>query len=226
MSEAEVFETDMSTDETDPPEAGTSTSETTDTSETGAAPPEAVAAEPGRRPSEVLRRHRWSVAALVVIAAPAPALRAGWSVQLAPALLAVLFAVPLAAIDMGTRRLPNRWLAAWAALLAPVLAAAALAGHPAAALRGVLAAALLAVCYFLLYVVSRGGVGMGDVKVMALVGATLGARSWGAVLGGLMAGSLLALLAVPWMIRTGRRSVAYGPFVLAGMLLTLALAPV
>lgn len=88
-----------------------------------------------------------------------------------------------------------------------------------------MAAVLLAGAYFVLAVISAGGVGIGDVKFAAVAGMVCGWHSWNALIIGTGATLLLAaavgvaLLAVR---RAHRGSaLAFGPFMVAGALLAL-----
>ena len=131
----------------------------------------------------------------------------------------ILLAVA-AFVDMNRKSIPD-----WITLpgLAWVLVVSAFLGWPrlADALLGVLfcGGALL-----ILAVVSRGGIGGGDVKLMAMVGASLGWR-WGF---GVLAFAQLAIAAVALCLflaqRKGRKdTLAFGPF-LAGFAILAILA--
>jgi len=132
----------------------------------------------------------------------------------------------LAVIDVRTHRLPNRQVAGTgASVLALLTAAAAAAGSWGSWGRALLAAAGLVACYFVLAVVSSGGVGMGDVKLAAVVGLTCGWHSWAVVVISTVATFVLAagvgigLLVTRRATRTS--SLAFGPFMVAGALLAL-----
>ncbi|WSZ77748.1 hypothetical protein OH804_04425 [Micromonospora sp. NBC_00860] len=83
-----------------------------------------------------------------------------------------------------------------------------------------LAAAALGGLYLALVLVAGSGIGLGDVRLFALLGAALGATGWPAVL---LGGLLPFVLAVPEALaRLALRrahSVAFGPYLVAGALI-------
>lgn len=147
------------------------------------------------------------------------------SVLLAP-FLGVLLA--LSVIDARTKKLPNRIVYPALVLAAVYLLVAGVAGAPvdvAAAGIGLLAygGGLLVVA-----LVSPRGMGMGDVKLAALIGLVLGAlglryvavaAGLGILLGGV--GAVAALLAGA----SRKQAVPFGPFLAAGAALAVFLAP-
>ena len=145
-------------------------------------------------------------------------------------LLLAAAAVPLAVVDLRHRLLPDRivlpLLAAGSALL---LLAAALDGAWTPALRALLGAVVLFAAFLGLALVAPAGLGMGDVKLAAVLGLYLGWLGWDQVLLGAVAGFLvqavvaLALLATR---RIGLRGeLPFGPAMLAGALLVAVVAP-
>lgn len=132
--------------------------------------------------------------------------------------MAVLVAVSVS--DVRRRVIPNVVIVpAWA--LALTLDIVLRPGPAAAWLAWSLGAGL---CFLLFALATRGGLGMGDVKLVAFLGAVLGpallsALAVGTLLGGLAAGVIL--------LRHGRaatrRTVAYGPYLAAGGLVVLLL---
>ncbi len=153
-------------------------------------------------------------AGLVVLAAiryPDP-----WQAGLVAGLLAPMPAI--AVIDVRHRIIPNR-LTYPALLLAPALVLLAwLLGDAADPVRGVVGLLLYGGIMFLVALVSRG-MGMGDVKLAALIGLVLGAfglRYVGVaagaaiVLGGL--GGLVALA----MGKSRKSAIPFGPYLAAG----------
>lgn len=134
--------------------------------------------------------------------------------------------VLLAVIDLGHRLLPNRVvlpaLVAGALLL---LAAAALDGDWTALVRACAAAAVLFAVFLVLALVAPAGLGMGDVKLAAVVGLYLGWISWRAVVLGGAAGFVVQAVAALVLLaarRVGRKGeLPFGPAMLAGALLAL-----
>ena len=158
----------------------------------------------------------------------AVAARFGWSWELPAFLYLAAVAIALALIDVDVMRLPDSIVlpsyGVAAALLVPV---SLLAGDLRDVLRGLIAAVLLYVFYFLLCFFRLGG---GDVKLAPLLGFYLGWLGWGAVAVGAFAGFLLGgvagsmLLALRLASRKSR--IPFGPYMLAGAFLAVfAAAP-
>ena len=133
---------------------------------------------------------------------------------------AAVVLIILAAIDVEQRRVPN-------VIVLPAAAgvlAARVAIDPERSWVWLAAAFGAAFVFFVLAVIYPPGLGMGDVKLALLIGATLGS----AVLGGLLVGTLSAGLAgVALIARHGpaarRRSLPYVPFLVFGALCALLL---
>jgi len=129
--------------------------------------------------------------------------------------------VALAIIDLETRRLPNVLVLPAYGVGAVLLTAAALLGGDAWSLvRAAIGAVALFVGYLLISLISRGGMGLGDVKLAGVLGLFLAWLGWGELaagtffpflLGGLF--SIVLLLAR----RAGRKSkIPFGPWMLMG----------
>ncbi|WP_457049105.1 prepilin peptidase [Geodermatophilus sp. SYSU D01062] len=147
--------------------------------------------------------------------------RFGVSAALPAYLLLAVAGVLLAAIDRRHSLLPNRvvlpTLVAGAVLLA---GAAAVTGEWPALLRAVLAAAAVFGVLLVMALVSPAGMGMGDVKLGAVLGLYLGWLGWPHVVLGLFAGfAVQAVLALGLMTvrRVGLRTeLPFGPALLLG----------
>lgn len=132
----------------------------------------------------------------------------------------------LAAVDARTTWLPLRLTRlAWAAMAVAVLVASALgAGWP-TLLRTVAGAALAGLLYLLVWWLSRGGFGFGDVRFAPLIGAASAAHSWSLLATALLAGSLLG--AAYGGLRLYRRRAGpfpYAPALVAGAYLACGTA--
>ena len=138
---------------------------------------------------------------------------------LVAAVIAIL--VELAAIDLERRILPNR-------IVLPtlfVVLVAQLAINPGRYLECVLCA--LGAGLFLLVpsLVRRGAVGMGDVKLAALLGAALGKLVAAALTLGFFAAGGAALLLVATRSRTAlRQEIPLGPFLAGGAIAAVLLS--
>lgn len=142
----------------------------------------------------------------------------GWdAVAVVPVAAAAAASPALARIDMSERRLPN-------VITLPLLLIAALACIV-RLLTGDLALLTALGCgAILLLMAVMGGMGMGDVKLgtaLALATATLG---WAAPLAGLAASVVVGGIAGLVALIAGRRTVAFGPWLLLGYALAAAAA--
>ncbi len=129
--------------------------------------------------------------------------------------------IALALIDLDTSTLPNRIVVpSLVALLVLFVAAALLQGDVGPLVRAIIGAAALFAFYLALALVSRGGMGMGDVKLAALLGLALAWVGWPAFGVGVFAAFVLGgLFSVGLLIarRAGRKStVPFGPWMLGG----------
>jgi prepilin signal peptidase PulO-like enzyme (type II secretory pathway) len=129
------------------------------------------------------------------------------------ALVVTALLLTLSLVDFQTRRLPN--LLVLAVLGCAVLQALWL-GKPTLSATATGMAVALAV-FGLIYLLGRGALGLGDVKLEAALGALLG---WPAMLAAIFAGVLAGGLAAAFLLltrRAGRKdSIAYGPYLALG----------
>jgi leader peptidase (prepilin peptidase)/N-methyltransferase len=146
------------------------------------------------------------------------AARIGSHAALAPALLLCGLLVPVTAIDLEHRVIPNlivvpgmlAGLGLWA-----VIDASALPEHASAA------AAAFAV-FFALAVVYPAGMGLGDVKLVAMLGAFLGWPVFVAIFAAFLIASLPSLLILLRRGAAGRKTgIPFGPFLAAGAVVGL-----
>ncbi len=137
-------------------------------------------------------------------------------------------AVVLAQVDLAVHRLPDRvTYPAAAVAAAALLADAALLGTWPDLLRALLAAAAAGGVSLLAALAGPSGPGLGDVKLLALLGLLLGWAGWGVLLAGvflgLLAGAAVSLLLVAAGRAGWRTAVAFGPPLLLGAVLALLL---
>jgi leader peptidase (prepilin peptidase)/N-methyltransferase len=174
--------------------------------------------DPAARPSA----HRVVVTALLAAAAlaAAPALAGD-----RPATVALGWfggaAVVLAGVDLRTHRLPDRVLYPAVVVCAVALGTdAVVTGGWAALLRAAMAAGLAFALATGARVLSAGGLGAGDVKLLGLLGLVLGWAGWGVLMGGVLAGLLVGALGSLLLIAVGRAGwrtrVPFGPPLLIG----------
>lgn len=127
----------------------------------------------------------------------------------------------LIAIDLRTHRLPNRIvLLTLAAVIVLVAIDAAATGESSGMVRALLGMLLLGGFYALLRLISRSGMGGGDVKLAAVIGVVLGWHGWPQfVIGAASAfvlGSLYALALILLRRASGATHIAFGPWMIAG----------
>lgn len=171
------------------------------------------------------RRFGWPVQ--VVVGASTGALVAGVAFVLGPVgelpayLYLVGIAVVLAVVDIAEKRLPNAIIYPSLVALPALLTAAAWVTNQWPALLGAaLGAAALFALYLLLALVAPGGIGLGDVKLAAVIGFPLGYLGWTPVFvggfSGFLIGSLVSLAAIAARRATLTSSLPFGPSMLAG----------
>ena len=150
----------------------------------------------------------------------------GWSWEL-PAYCALCAGlVALTWIDLHTKRLPREITYTTAALVAPLLCVAALAtDEPKRIWMVGLGAAISLGLMALIYVLSRGGMGDGDVRLSPLLGGALGYINPGLAPVGLFFGFIGgAVVGVALMVTRrgdGRTAVPFGPFLALGTVVAL-----
>jgi leader peptidase (prepilin peptidase)/N-methyltransferase len=147
-----------------------------------------------------------------------------------PATVALLWAagagVVLAAVDLASHRLPDRVTYPAAAVCAGAfLVDAAVLGSWAALVRALAAAAVAFGVSFALAALSPEALGLGDVKLLGLLGLVLGWFGWGALLAGvflgLLTGALVSLVLLAARRAGWRTALPFGPPLLLGAVLAL-----
>jgi leader peptidase (prepilin peptidase) / N-methyltransferase len=128
--------------------------------------------------------------------------------------------VVLSLIDAESHRLPNRMVLPSAALVL----AARLATEP-EQWQAWLGASLGAfACFLVVALIVPAGLGMGDVKLMLLLGAALGAAVLPALLLGVLAGGIAGVVVLVREGRSARRkAIPYGPFLAFGAIAVMLL---
>ena len=124
--------------------------------------------------------------------------------------------------DLRTRLVPDGALVASIAVAAPVCLLSDPAGVPARLL-----AALAAGAFLLVFAIARpGGMGLGDVKLAAVLGFYLGTRTAEAMVVAFVAGSIAVLVLLArhgWAARG--RTIPFAPFLAIGALVAVAPQP-
>ncbi len=120
--------------------------------------------------------------------------------------------VALTAIDVATRRLPNRITLPTAAVAVALRAIF----HRSDLVEVVVAGLAAFAAFYVLALLFRGGLGMGDVKLAAMLGFLLGTEVVGALAVGILAGGIWAFGLVVLRRASMRTTMAYGPFLALG----------
>lgn len=141
----------------------------------------------------------------------------------------VAVGMPLACIDILEQRLPHALLWPSYGIAATLMTVATITRSDTVAItRSIAAMALTSGFYLTLAVVSRGGLGAGDIKLGGLLGLTLGWHSWTSAFVGSVLGWVFATTAVLGLRLAGRwhphSTLPLGPFLLAGAFTALALS--
>lgn len=170
----------------------------------------------------------WWVCALAAAACAVCALRIGPHPALLAYLPAALASVVLTWTDVTVKRLPDALVLRLYPMVLAVLVAAELTdSHHGSLLRAVAAMAALATAFYTLALAVPGALGLGDVKLVGLLGLLLGWLSWTAVFEGVFLGFATAALASAALLATRRAArkdtIPFGPYLLLGALLALAL---
>jgi leader peptidase (prepilin peptidase)/N-methyltransferase len=137
--------------------------------------------------------------------------------QLVLGLVLVTFLVPIAVIDLDIKKIPNK-LTAPAAVLAVVLGAVLAPGD----LPEQLAAGAGALLFFLApTLIHKKGMGMGDVKLVGVLGLYLGRAVVPAIFIALILGVVVgaAVIAMKGMSEGRRAKIPFGPFLAVGALI-------
>ena len=149
-----------------------------------------------------------------------------------PATVALAWAgiagVVLGAVDLAVHRLPDRvTLPAYAVVTTALLVDAVALGTWPALLRALLAGTAAFGLAAAAAVLSPRGLGFGDVKLLGLLGLVLGWVGWGALLAGVLLGLVTGAAASLTLIAAGRAgwrtALPFGPPLLVGAVLALAL---
>jgi leader peptidase (prepilin peptidase)/N-methyltransferase len=168
----------------------------------------------------------WAAAAATAVLCGLVALTFGLVWELPAFLVLAGVSVLLTLIDLRHHLLPDRVvlpaIAAGAVLLG---LAAALEGDGAAILRAGVAAVVLFAVFLVLALIAPAGLGMGDVKLAALLGLYLGWLGWNVVVVGAAAGFVVQAVLALTLLATRRiglkGELPFGPAMLLGAALAI-----
>jgi prepilin signal peptidase PulO-like enzyme (type II secretory pathway) len=150
------------------------------------------------------------------------ALRLDAAPRLAPGLILCAVLVGVTAVDLRYRIIPNRVVLP-AALVGYAISVALAPGRWLELIVGALAAGLI---MLIASIASRGGLGMGDVKLSLMLGAFLGRGVGVALIGGLLAACVPSIAIMLLHGKSGRRmTLALGPYLALGGVIALLFGP-
>jgi len=172
------------------------------------------------------------VVAVLGTALAAPVLREVPAVVLATCVLALVWGLVLAVVDLEVLRLPDLLVLRAYPVAAVLLSGCALVtGDGTALLRAAACAGAGVVAFLLVALVSpvADGLGLGDVKLAGVLGALLGWFGWSEAFLGLLAGFVVGALVTLVLLVAGRvrrgGSLPFGPSMLVGAYLACLSSP-
>jgi leader peptidase (prepilin peptidase)/N-methyltransferase len=166
---------------------------------------------------------------VAVLAWRLPSQRPDQVLLLAAWLVFAVAGVLLAAVDIRVNRIPTPVLTVGSLPVCVLVAASAItAGRPARLLDAAGAGIVVGAGYLVLALLRPGQLGMGDVRLAALVSLVLGMEGWNAVLlGALLPYLLAAPVSVVLLLRQRIRrqtQIPFGPYLVAGAVLAAVMA--
>ncbi|MCL1872245.1 MAG: prepilin peptidase [Promicromonosporaceae bacterium] len=133
-------------------------------------------------------------------------------------------AAALAVADARTYRIPTRLTIASGAVANGTCVLLAILGNTWTPLvAGPAAGILVGVVFLALWRFT--GLGLGDVRLAAALAPMAGAAGWQAVVAFVVAAHLLAVPLALWALARGRRDIPFGPPIVAGVYVAIALGP-
>jgi leader peptidase (prepilin peptidase)/N-methyltransferase len=145
--------------------------------------------------------------------------------NLIPLLVLVGFGARLSAIDLKEHRLPNQLVAWFTAIQLAALIALSLEGINKLKTPLLVAIGTTAI-YLILFILSRGALGMGDVKFAFPLGLTVGwyvPDMWLiAIFSSFLCAGVVALIGIAAKRITRNSPIAFGPFMFLGSLFVIA----
>jgi leader peptidase (prepilin peptidase)/N-methyltransferase len=145
--------------------------------------------------------------------------------NLIPLLVLVGFGARLSAIDLKEHRLPNQLVAWFTAIQLAALIALSLEGINKLKTPLLVAIGTTAI-YLILFILSRGALGMGDVKFAFPLGLTVGwyvPEMWLiAIFSSFLCAGVVALIGIAAKRITRNSPIAFGPYMFLGSLFVIA----
>lgn len=147
--------------------------------------------------------------------------RFGLGLEAAIFMIFLSLLLALAVIDLQTQLLPNRLTIP--GMCIGLVSRWGITGSPVDGLLGAITG--LAIIVFI-SIISRGGIGLGDAKLMGMIGAFLGCRGgFAALVVGAIIGGIVGILLLTMGLKTRHDMIAYGPFLALGAALVVLFRP-
>lgn len=152
---------------------------------------------------------------------------AGTYLQLLPALVLAVLTMPLSLIDIAQHRLPNALT--FTGILAGMitsLVSSLSTGSVAPFIYSLVFAFFSGLCFLTLNLLSRGGMGMGDVKLATMLGALIAPFGGSTLLAGFIfaffLGAVIGVLLLVFKKATRKTLIPFGPYLVLGSWIALA----
>ena len=157
------------------------------------------------------------------------ALRVGATPELPALLVLATLLVVVSIVDVAVRRIPNAYVYPAVPVLVALLTAAAVSrGEPTRVLVAVGCGLGVLVVLVGIVTLTPAGIGMGDVKLLAVVALVLGHVGWALAVAGVVVALVVATLGAAALVVTRRRGprevVAFGPGIAVGALVVVLVA--
>lgn len=139
--------------------------------------------------------------------------------ELALGIVLITFLIPITAIDLDVKRIPNALTLPAALLAVPI----ALVTEPSFVPEQLIAGAAATVFFLIPALIAKKGMGMGDVKLAGVLGLYLGASVAPAIMIALLTGTVVGVAVI---LKTGvdagrKTAVPFGPFLALGAVICI-----
>ena len=153
---------------------------------------------------------------------------AGFRIELLAALALSVLTMPLVMIDIKEHRLPNPLT--YAGFISGIAVSAAIStreGSVSPTVDSLILALIASAFFLLLNILSRGGMGIGDVKLAAMLGALISPFGWSIIGAGFVfafvLGAIVGLLLLLLKRAIRKTQIPFGPYMLVGVWVALVI---
>ena len=157
-------------------------------------------------------------------------LSTGFSLKFASLVVLSTLSVPLTLIDLRIKRLPNvLTLFGFLGGIAIAIISAVLEKSPTVLYHCLLIILISTLVFFLIHQISKGGMGMGDVKLAAMLAALTCIFDWRVMFVGMffafLIGAVVGILMLITKKATRKSAIPFGPFMIFGIWTALIVGP-